>query len=114
MSKKQEGPAGTNHRAGFRKRTATRLFTSLSPVEVSQYYALCVPDLKQADYGEWRGPCPIHQGERDSFAVNPETGVWFCHSECGRGGSLFDLEMALTGVDFRTARKNVLQIMGAL
>jgi putative DNA primase/helicase len=61
---------------------------------------------------ELRGPCPIHKGKRDSFAVNAETGQFFCHSECKRGGSLFDLEAALTGRNGREARDAVYQLAG--
>jgi CHC2 zinc finger/Toprim domain len=61
---------------------------------------------------EWRGPCPIHQGTDDSFAVKPDTGQWYCHSQCGRGGSILDLEMARTEIDFKSARRNVETLIG--
>jgi hypothetical protein len=38
--------------------------------------------------------------------------MWYCHSQCGRGGSLFDLEMALTGADFHSAANEVRRIVG--
>src|SRR5579864_575160 len=78
-----------------------------TPFEVAAYYRARVPDLSQRGTGEWRGRCPIHRGTRDSFAVNPETGNWFCHSQCGRGGSIFDFEMELSGVQFREAASNI-------
>lgn len=59
-----------------------------------------------------RAACPIHKGKRDSFAVNPETGQWFCHSQCGRGGSIFDFESKLNGTDFESAYAEVLRIVG--
>jgi DNA primase len=80
--------------------------------EIASYYAHRVPDLKQTSSGEWRGRCPIHQGERDSFAVKRKTGEWFCHSECIRGGSIIKLEAEITGVEFKSARKQVLRIIG--
>jgi hypothetical protein len=83
----------------------------LSRAAICAYYAERVPELKQTAGVEWwRGPCPIHQGVRDSFAVKAETGRWRCHSECDRGGSIFDLEMAIAGVGFPTAKTNVLRI----
>jgi len=52
-----------------------------TPGEVSTYYAARVPTLEQRRASEWRGACPIHRGKNDSFAVDPETGRWFCHSK---------------------------------
>ena len=73
-----------------------------TPSEVSVYYAARAPKVRQ--YGhEWRGPCPIHSGTGDNFSVNADTGMWYCHSQCGRGGSMFDLEMELTNTDFPPA-----------
>ncbi len=80
--------------------------------EVSAYYAVRMPRMNRRRAPEWRSPCPIHQGDRDSFAVEPETGRWFCHSTCGRGGDVCDLEMALTGADFKTAKAAIFGIVG--
>ena len=110
MSKRTKDPAGVNRRVKFQKPSHFSL--AFTPAEISSYYKKRVPELKQADGREWRGPCPIHQGERDSFAVNPENGAWFCHSECSRGGSILKLEMELNGVDFKSARAEVDRIIG--
>ena len=75
--------------------------------EVYAYYAARVQKLKKARGAERRGPCPIHRGEGDNFAVRSETGEWFCHSACGRGGSLIDLEMELSGADFKAAKAEI-------
>jgi hypothetical protein len=83
-----------------------------TPGEVSAYYAGRVPHLKQRRAAEWRGPCPIHQGKNDNFAVEPNSGRWFCFSKCGRGGDILSLERALTGADFRTALEAVYAIVG--
>ena len=48
--------------------------------EVSIYYAARAPHLKQAG-AELRGPCPVHRGKRNSFAVDPNTGQACCHSQ---------------------------------
>ena len=82
-----------------------------SPSEVSAYYARRLPKLQQRGR-EWRAPCPIHNGTNDNFSVNAETGLWYCHSQCGRGGSMFDLEMALTNTDFPPAANEVRRIVG--
>ena len=84
-----------------------------SSAEIARYYRFRVPALKQLPDREfWRGPCPIHAGTRDSFAVNPKTGWFRCFSECDRGGSIFDLERELTGVGRATAIMNILRILG--
>jgi len=73
-----------------------------TPDEIVRYYKVQAPGVRQRGK-EWRGPCPLHQGKRDSFAINPRTGEWFCHSECGRGGSLIDFEIELSGRTFAEA-----------
>jgi putative DNA primase/helicase len=83
----------------------------LTETEVERYYAVRAPRIQQRGT-QWRGPCPIHKGKNPSFAVAPKTGLWECHSKCGRGGSVFDLEMELMGVDFKQAAANVSQLLG--
>jgi CHC2 zinc finger len=83
----------------------------LSPAESLRYYKVKVPKLHKSGR-ELRAPCPIHHGKRDSFSVNPQTGAWFCHSGCQRGGGAFEFEAAVSGVDFKHAREEVLRIVG--
>jgi len=53
---------------------------------------------------EYRGKCPLHGGERDSFALNPENGLWHCFSGCGDiGGDVFDFLSRKEGLDFPEA-----------
>ena len=80
--------------------------------EVASYYAARVPKVRQTKGREWRGPCPVHNGKRDSFAVDAETGRACCHSECGRGWDPFSLEMELSGTDFKTAKAQVFRLVG--
>jgi len=80
--------------------------------EVSTYYGARVPHLKRNRGTEWRGRCPIHGGKNHNFTVDPATGRWFCFSKCGRGGSLIDFEMTVTGADFKTALTTVCAIVG--
>lgn len=84
----------------------------LSPADTRTYYLARLPDARKPAGDELRTKCPIHKGERDSFAVNLNTGLWYCHSSCQRGGSTVDLEMLLSGRDFRAARAAVLEIAG--
>lgn len=82
--------------------------------EVASYYAARVPHLKQGQAAEWRGVCPIHQGTNPNFAVDPATGRWFCHSKCGAGGSILELEGALSGGDFPTQKAEILRLVGRI
>ncbi len=81
------------------------------PSEVSTYYSVRVPDLVQRG-AEWRGPCPIHGGHGDNFTVNADTGCWCCHSQCGRGGSMYDFEMLVSNTEFAEASNEVRRIVG--
>ena len=86
---------------------------NFTPTEVGHYYSFRVPGVKQQLAGKWRGPCPLHNGKDDNFAVDPATGMWFCHSVCGRGGDIFTLEAELSGCrDFTAVKDAVLQIIG--
>lgn len=80
--------------------------------EGSAYYARRVPYLKQSRAREWRGPCPIHHGKNDNFSVNSETGLWFCHSRCNRGGDILALEEELFGGDFPARQAKIFRLVG--
>ncbi|MEO8100059.1 MAG: CHC2 zinc finger domain-containing protein [Acidobacteriota bacterium] len=83
----------------------------MSPWEIARYCEVRVPKLKRIG-PEWRGACPIHKGKHASFAINPETGEWYCHSRCGRGGSLIGLEVELSGLSFPAAAAQVRGLVG--
>jgi KaiC/GvpD/RAD55 family RecA-like ATPase len=86
---------------------------NFTPAEVAAYYRSRVPALQiNTSHREWRGPCPVHQGKRDSFSVNSETGLAQCHSECGRGWDIVALEMELGALDFPKAKAAVFQLVG--
>lgn len=75
------------------------------------YYLSRVPKLRKSG-AEWRCACPIHKGERDSFSVNMETGMWRCHSSCDEGGDAIRLEERLNNLSFKEAKKNVESLAG--
>jgi hypothetical protein len=87
-------------------------YIAFTHAEIAAYYAARVPKLKLRAAGESRGQCPIHHGKDDNFAVDADTGKWFCHSQCQEGGDILDLEMALTGCEFRACKEEVFQIVG--
>lgn len=84
---------------------------TFSASDAALYWRTRYPKLPQRG-SEWRGPCPLHQGQRDSFAVDARTGTWYCHSACSRGGTLIDYERALTGAAFKEAVAEVERIVG--
>lgn len=83
-----------------------------SPSDISRYYSARVPGLNQTNGSNWRCPCPIHDGKRNSFSVKSDTGRWRCHSDCDVGGDIIDLEMRLSSCDFKAAKAAVYDLVG--
>lgn len=83
-----------------------------TPSEIRTYYASRVPAVHQTDAREWRGPCPVHQGNGPNLAVNASTGFAHCHSACGKGWDLIGFEMAITGRTFPEAKAEVFRMLG--
>ena len=81
------------------------------PSEVASYYRTRFPNLKQTG-PEWRGACPVHQGDDPNFAGNPENGLAYCHSQCGRGWSILQLEQQLSGRTWKDCRQEINSIIG--
>ena len=79
--------------------------------EVASYYRTRFPDLKQTG-PEWRSACPVHQGDDANFAVNPKNGLAFCHSQCGRGWNILQLEQELSRRPWKECRQEVNEIVG--
>ena len=52
-----------------------------------EFYSLYT--LLKPSGGQLAGRCPIHRGDGPNFKVDPETGRWFCHSQCGLGGDVY-------------------------
>jgi 5S rRNA maturation endonuclease (ribonuclease M5) len=104
-------PEPTPRKEQFGMSATAATHNLLSPGDIRRYYNSRVPKLHKVG-SELRAPCPIHKGKRDSLAVNLEKGTWFCHSECGRGGSIFQFEAAVSGCDLKHARDEVLRIAG--
>lgn len=82
-----------------------------NPTEVASYYRARLPELKQSG-GEWRGPCPVHHGEDNNFAVKAANGLAHCHSQCGRGWNILQLEQQLSGRPWKECRAEVFAIIG--
>jgi DnaB-like helicase C terminal domain len=85
---------------------------SFSQSEIQAYWTTRVSELRFNGHREVRTKCPIHQGERDSFSINTETGYAICHSTCGRGWDLIGFEKEITGADFSKAKAEVYRIVG--
>jgi len=82
-----------------------------NPTEISAYYRERAPKVAQTG-SEWRGPCPIHDGDDDNFTVNPNTGMAYCHSQCGKGWSLMQFENAVSGKSWKECRRDINAIVG--
>ena len=80
--------------------------------EISTYYTVRAPKLKQTRSREWRGSCPVHSGKDPNFTVNSETGQAVCHSQCGKGWDILSLEMDITGRSFVECKKTVFRLLG--
>jgi uncharacterized protein (DUF927 family) len=85
---------------------------SFTKREIAAFYAVRVPEMRRTRGKEWRAPCPVHKGERDSFSVNAATGAAFCHSTCGKGWDMIALQRECTGQDFTQARSEVYRLVG--
>ena len=54
-----------------------------------------IPLLRRSGKDQWRGRCPLHDGEgRDAFHAHTSEQVFHCFS-CGAGGSVLDLVAAI-------------------
>lgn len=42
--------------------------------------------VRRGTDGEFIAACPLHADSSPSFAINSQTGMWICYSECGGGG----------------------------
>ncbi len=82
-----------------------------SPEDVRRYIAARLPELRRTG-GEWRGPCPVHKGERDSFSMLGETGASQCFSACARGWNLPELERDLNGGNLNEAHLRISALVG--
>ena len=100
----------TDRRRRTPRRRRASVALDFSPAEVRAYYAARVPDLKPGG-GELRGPCPVHKGKRDSFAVNPQNGQAYCHSQCAQGWDMIGLNGNLRGPRSQ-GRETIFRIVG--
>ncbi len=58
-------------------------------------------DVRQTRRNRYQAICPLHQGTQPSLSIDLEKhdGVWYCHGECKRGGSLETLAIELGWVE---------------
>jgi hypothetical protein len=86
--------------------------TDFTPSEIWAYYAPLLGNLQRGGQREYRGPCPVHKGCHNNFAIDIETGLCYCFSKCNRGWDIFGLDQALFGGDLKTACKRVFAAAG--
>ncbi|MGQ0764166.1 MAG: DNA primase [Gemmatimonadota bacterium] len=56
--------------------------------------------------GDYRGPCPFHQGTHRNFSVSPRKGMYYCFV-CHEGGDVFAFLQKKLGVDWPSAVRQV-------
>lgn len=66
--------------------------------------------LRQAG-NTWRGPCPLHGGQKDNFVVYAERGTYKCFV-CNQGGDAFSLLEAMEGLSFIDTAKELACSLG--
>ena len=70
-----------------------------------EFYS-CFTPLKRVGH-ELVGPCPLHGGRGPNFKVSADTGAWYCHSQCGRGGDVFTFLEIAQGLHYGAALKHL-------
>ena len=86
--------------------TAEELKSVVEPVKVIGEYVRLRKSGK-----EWTGCCPFHEDRTPSFRVNPDSGLWYCHT-CGFGGDILTFVEKAEGLDFRGAFAKLAAIAG--
>ena len=66
-----------------------------------------VSGLRRSGKDQWRGRCPLHEGEgRDAFHVNTTRQLFHCFS-CGACGTVLDLVASMEGCGVREAAQKL-------
>jgi DNA primase len=69
--------------------------------------------LRRSGLHQYRGHCPIHQGQgTEAFHANLERGVFHCFA-CGAGGNVLDFVSAMEGCSIREAALRLQESHGA-
>jgi len=82
-----------------------RIKASVTVLEFVSRYV----DLKPTPSGAV-GLCPFHDDHHPSFGVNAEGNYWHCFAGCG-GGSVIDFWMRWRGCDFKTAIRELAEMV---
>jgi len=68
--------------------------------------------LRRSGLHQYRGRCPIHQGQgTEAFHANLERGVFHCFA-CGAGGNVLDFVCAMEGCSIREAALRLQEAQG--
>lgn len=60
-----------------------------------------------------RSACKLHGGDSPSaFVINPESGLWYCHTGGCGGGDVFNLAQDLDGSNFKQSVETIASILG--
>ncbi len=80
-----------------------------SAADIVQIISEFVP-LKRAG-GDYRGPCPFHQGTNPNFSVSPKRGSYHCFV-CHESGDVFSFVRKRLGLDWPAAVKMIGERVG--
>lgn len=70
-------------------------------------------DKAKADGNMVRSCCKIHGGNNPSgFVINPENGLWFCHTGACGGGDLFTLVQKMENISFTHSVHKLAELFG--
>lgn len=87
--------------------------SELSEQEFTRFFEARLQDRRLRRSGRgWMALCPFHDNTNTpAFSVNMQSGVWFCHAGCGKGGIL-DFEQKFSSCDKQAALKQIAEIVG--
>jgi len=73
-------------------------------VNYHDFYSQYIPDLSKYV----RVPCPIHNGTKNNFQIDFNTGIWKCYSaSCGKFGDVYDFVQFMDNISLTSAIRKV-------
>ena len=73
-------------------------------VDYYEFYSQYIPDLPKYS----RIPCPIHNGTKNNFQINFNTGIWKCFSaSCNKYGDIYDFIQIMDDVSLAQSIRKV-------
>jgi DNA primase len=77
----------------------------LDAAVVRNYFISKLSDIRWRE-NQGTAHCPFHDDRRESFSVNAEKGLFFCHA-CGAKGNLEQFEQKFSDCSLKNARSRI-------